>query len=553
MSAVSPNLLDKASIITTPTAYETGKLLNIKPLQTLGAELVQNGDFATDSDWSLGTGWSIVNGKLISDGSNTSFSNAQQSNATVVGNKYQLTLTVEAISGAVEFKGSNVYTRIDTLGVGTHNFVFVADAHYFRFLVHSGSTATIDNVSIREVTNQSSDFTFARSTTATRVNEQGLIEDVAANLPRIDYTDGTNNGCLLLEPQSTNIITYSEDFSQWTNTGSETTDTANALISPSGLLNATKLQEANSNFGYHRLTNSITASSNTDYSLSFFAKKGTISYVQLLLLNTSNSSASSKVFDLENGVVGETILYNGTLSDSKIEDFGNGWYRCSIVAQLTTTPNTFRINLANAATGNTTNLGMVQYTGNSNGNIYIWGAQLEELSFPTSYIPTSGSTVTRNADACTEAGNTDLIESSEGVLYAEISALADSLNYRFISISDGTSNNRIYLQYSNASNQIQVSILVGGVQSYGATHNLSSSIVFNKIAVKWKLNDFSLYVNGVEVSTSNSNITFPANTLNKINFTNETATIFDFEGKVKSLAVFKEALTDAQLTALTTQ
>jgi hypothetical protein len=178
--------------------------------------------------------------------------------------------------------------------------------------------------------------------------------------------------------------------------------------------------------------------------------------------------------------------------------------------------------------------------------------QLEEQSYATSYIPTQGATSTRIAETCNNSGSAQDFNSEEGVLYTEIAALADSLNYRFISISDGTNNNRIYLMYSNASNQIEVSMLVGGVQSYSATHNLSSSIAYNKIALKWKLNDFSLYVNGVEVSTNNSNITFSANTLNKINFSNELANIFDFEGKVKSVEVFTKALSDEELQKLTT-
>ena len=61
------NLLQKASIITTPTAYDTGKILSVKPVQYYGPELVTNGDFATDSDWSKETGWSIAVGSLIGD------------------------------------------------------------------------------------------------------------------------------------------------------------------------------------------------------------------------------------------------------------------------------------------------------------------------------------------------------------------------------------------------------------------------------------------------------------------------------------------------------
>ena len=107
--------------------------------------------------WSLGTGWSISDGKLKGDGTNTDFQSAQQNNVTTVGDTYEVTVTVEAVSGQVELKGSAVYKRIDTLGVGTHTFNIVADATYIRFLAHASATITLDNVTIREYAIQPQD------------------------------------------------------------------------------------------------------------------------------------------------------------------------------------------------------------------------------------------------------------------------------------------------------------------------------------------------------------------------------------------------------------
>lgn len=406
--------------------------------------------------------------------------------------------------------------------------------------------------------NGNADFTHSRGSTATRVNKDGLIESVASNVPRLDYplTSGVVGDCpnLLLEPSRTNLITYSEDFTQWTNTGSETTDTANAATSPDGSLNSTKLQEADSSFGYHRLSKSITASSGTDYSLSFFAKKGTKSFVQLLLINTSNSEAASKVFDLQNGTVGETIV-NGsaTLTNSKIEDFGNGWFRCTIVAQLSTTPNTFRINLANAATGNTSSLGMVQYTGDSNGNIFIWGAQLEEASFITSYIPTSGSTVTRSADASKDSGSASLINSEEGVLFAEIAHLNNGDDHRRITLSDGTSSNVVRISFTSTTNKIFAIVFNNGSNQCVLTATGVDITNLNKIAISYKVNEFKLFVNGSQIgSTDTSGTTFSAGTLTELAFDNGGGGNL-FIGKCKQLIVFNETLTDAELTTLTTQ
>ena len=351
-------------------------------------------------------------------------------------------------------------------------------------------------------------FDFSRGSSATVVNKDGLIETVGSGEPRIDYKDDSK-GALLLEPQRTNLATYSEDFSQWYIDGNQSSPTVISELNPDG---SSQVYQINLNSGGN-IYRTISISSSIDYTFSVYIK------------GTGN---------------GKLILSNPQSIPENYVDF-------------TATSEWQRIELTGSSSSTSVRVAIGSWSNSSaNGTIQIYGAQLEQGSYATSYISTQGSAVTRLADTCANGGNEQVINSTEGVLYAEIAALANSGNYRFISISDGTNNNRIYLNYSNASNQIQVSILVGGVQSYGATHNLSSSIAYNKIAVKWKLNDFSLYVNGVEVSTSNSNITFPANTLNKINFSNETATIFDFEGKVKSVEVFTEALSDEELQKLTT-
>ncbi len=450
------------------------------------------------------------------------------------GVKYKLTFDIENTTG------TEAYIWIGNSG-GTTPYI----GTWYQFYSTGSHTAYITMPS-----NQTSLAFYGGQTGGPFYINNISIVEVQGDKPRIDYTDSLTSPSFLLEPQSTNLLTFSEDFSKWANTGSETIDVANALISPSGLLDATKLQEANSNFGYHRLTKSITASSSTDYSLSFFAKKGTISYVQLLLININNSESSSKVFDLENGVIGETVLNGGgTLSDSKIEDFGNGWYRCSIVAQLSTPPNTFRINLANAATGNTTNLGMVQYAGSGNGNIYIWGAQLEQLSYSTSYIPTAGTTVTRAQETCTGAGNVSTFNSTEGVLYTEIAALADDGTTRYVSVSDGGNQNAIAIRFSDVNNQILAYTRIGGVFNAVLLTSSYSTVNFNKIAYRYKSGDSALFINGTKISLSTSTQTLPSNTLNTLGFND--GLYAPMKGKVKSVCVFNEALTDDELQQLT--
>jgi len=232
------NLLSKASIVLTPTAYSVGTLHSVKPLQTLGSELVTNGDFATDSDWTKGTGWTISGGTANFDG----FSNQSLSQDGIVANskKYKLTYTISNyVQGGINwrFGTSSNLTPVRSAN-GTYVEFITSTGSDFRGISSGASEFSIDNVSVKEATD--ADFDFSRPTTGSatgigsRENSSGNIESVAANLPRIDYLGGT--GHILLEPQSTNLLTYSEDFSQSDWNKSNTSIQINTTTSPSGNL-----------------------------------------------------------------------------------------------------------------------------------------------------------------------------------------------------------------------------------------------------------------------------------------------------------------------------
>ena len=389
-------------------------------------------------------------------------------------------------------------------------------------------------------------FTFDRASSATRVNKDGLIETVGADQPRIDYLNDSN-GALKLEPSRTNLVTYSEDFSQSDWTKGNSSIESDTLISPSGILNGSTLTDNAANT-IHRLRDSLSLSASTDYGLSIFAKKGTLSNIQLALINTANSNTASRVFDLENGALGESITVGGTLQDSKITDYGNGWYRCEITAQLGSTPNTYQITLAPQSSGNSTTGNQVTYDGDGNGNVYLWGAQLEEGSYSTSYIPTQGSAVTRLADVCKNSGNDQVINSTEGVLYAEISALANDLTERRITISDGTTSNRVAIEYTLSSNQIKGRVVSSSTTSANMNFTASSIVDFSKIAISYKQNEFNLWINGTKVATDTSG-SVPIG-LNELAFDNGAGND-KFNGNVKDVRVYNTALTDQELAALT--
>jgi len=188
------------------------------------------------------------------------------------------------------------------------------------------------------------------------------------------------------------------------------------------------------------------------------------------------------------------------------------------------------------------------YQGDGNSGLYLWGIQAEAGSYPTSYIPTSGSTVEREADVANGAGNAQVFNDSEGVLFANIAALANDLTYRVFGLSDGSTSNRIIFYYNPNSNNIELFISSGGASQTTLSLTLSDIKLFQKVAVKYKSNDIGLWINGFEVGTDTS-ATMPSG-LNELTFDN-SAGIQNFYGKAKEIGVYDAVLTDAELEALT--
>jgi len=384
------------------------------------------------------------------------------------------------------------------------------------------------------------DFDFTRGTAATRVNSQGTIEDITdTNLPRIDYLGGT--GHILLQPQSTQLLTYSEDFSQvfWDKTNA--TVSTSTITDPAGGQNSFKLVPDSGTGGNRSLGRNFTSLSGL-HTQTVFAKKGEYNYI---MIRTRNSPQTGVMFDLENGTF-NVNLTSAAFDSAKIEDYGNGWFRCSMTldpSQMTVSGK-WSTSFSVGITGSETN----SFNGDGTSGIYIYGAQLEQQSYATSYIPTSGSTSTRNADVCNNAGSSDLINSTEGVLYAEISSLANDGTSRRISLSSGSDANRVSLEIDETSNRIKVFMNGGSISAAIITFDASDLTQFNKIAIKYKSGDVSLFLNGTEVATSTST-NMPVG-LDRLNFDGGNGNN-DYFGKVKSVAVFKEALTDSELTCLT--
>ena len=229
----------------------------------------------------------------------------------------------------------------------------------------------------------------------------------------------------------TNLVTYSEDFSNAYFQKIRSTISTDQIVSPDGILSGDKFIE-DSALGTKLLwTQDEVISIGDKITWSVFAKKGEREWIMLRDTQAGNFTV---FFDLENGVIGTS----SGVDSSKIEDYGSGWYRCSITYTSTTTTARGRLYLADANSGES-------YQGNGTSGLYIWGAQLEEGSYPTSYIPTSGSTVTRVQETYEKTGISSLINSEEGVLFAELAAIADDGTNRYISINNGGTLDYLFL------------------------------------------------------------------------------------------------------------
>ena len=343
---------------------------------------------------------------------------------------------------------------------------------------------------------------FTRASTATRVNKQGLIEVVKSNVPRIDYTD-TSDGVLLLEKAATNLETKSNEFSTW-QINSNITRTANYIVSPDGTLNGTRLQfTAN---GFSSNTPQILAT----YTMSCYAKR--------------NDSGTQNVGFFTNG--------SGVVNSAW--EITTEWKRFSYTFPAL-------------------NGSYMGIAGVSGADISVYGFQIEGLSsYASSYIPTQGSAVTRVAETASGAGNSEVFNDSEGVLFADIlpSTFTDVAPnyYKTITVSDNTTSNRVFVGVTSTS-KLSIGLAIGGTNSFFPETPIAEINV--KVALKYTTNSITAYLNGFKPQTPISgSFNFASGALKSLNL-NDAAGGYPFYGKTKELGYYDTALTDLELETLT--
>ena len=500
-------------------------------------------------------------------------------------------------------------------------------------------------------------FTTSRASTATRVNKAGLLETVASGIPRVDYL-GNTKGAYLLEPQSTNLIARSEDFSNsyWTKSGASIqgdvstagsdvlsgfnftnwsaiggasivdSDTFNStssggirkdglitsgktyLITIAGTTEATSFTVRNYGLGitYKTITSGafnetfyieaedagfylrnngayttnvttlsvkevsgfsspsadtplgafklvedtstarheilVSSSNSGDLSLSVFAKKGERSVIQF-----SNAQDPSLFcnFDLDLGVVGSSL----NITSSNIIDIGNGWYRCNVSYNASLSINSSRISIVTSATSVRTE----SYTGDGTSGVYIFGAQVEQKSYATSYIPTAGSAITRLADTASQTLPDGVIGQTEGTVFLDTVINTDVNGLTRISLSqDVSTSNWIFFSAPEVSGGLvrtRIIIYNGGnlqVNLYGGV--LTSGR--HKFALAYKENDVVLYVDGVLDLSDNSALIPSTNKISLIG-SSPASDNADRFNKHSDFKLYNTRLSNSELQALT--
>jgi len=341
----------------------------------------------------------------------------------------------------------------------------------------------------------SADFTVTRASVATEIDVNGLVSEVAANVPRFEYGVGVTCQSLLLEPQGINNAVYSEDFTNANWAATDLTVTSNSAVAPDG-----------------------------------------------------NTTADTITADVAGGQF--QFAYAGTIGETYTTSFwvkrktGVGAIRIrgvdNISTNVTVTNEWTRVSITNTASATTIRIGLK--LSNAGDEVYLWGAQSEVGSLPSSYIRnlTTGTT-TRLADTLSKTELSGYINSNEGTLLMDVILLEGETAKQF-SITNGTTNNYLALDFGG--DAIGYIVRSGNVAQASIT--TSGTTLINKIAVTWKLNEFKFFLNGVKIGEDLSGST-PIG-LSVIDFD----LFVNMYGKFKTLKVYKTALTDTELIALTT-
>jgi len=340
-------------------------------------------------------------------------------------------------------------------------------------------------------------ITFTRGSTATYTDESGIIRTAAQDEARFDHDGDGNSLGLLIEESRTNLVTYSEDYSQSSWTLDDCTIQSTSVLTPDGQT-ALLLRES-ATTQTHNIRQSPSTSTGTTYTASVFLKKYTRQYAWIGYVFNSAAGTVAQI-DLNTGqiVYSAKIYATDSIQSTSVIPYPNGWYKVTITFTNGLVSPNISVGTADSlwtsgnADGN-------QFLGDTNEGLYIWGAQLEAGSFPTSYIPTSGSTVTRSADVTSMTGTnfSSWYNQSEGtVFYQGIMPYANVSGYPSIyriGVS-GQNSNEIDLLRNPGGKRLNINVHSGGSTVYAVDVNPLPDNY--KVAVGYETDNFNAASSG---------------------------------------------------------
>lgn len=405
-------------------------------------------------------------------------------------------------------------------------------------------------------------ITFSRTSNATYVDSSGIIRVATANIPRFDHNPNTLESLgILIEASRTNRALYSA------NTLNSVWFKNNAIVNssiyttaPDGSNNAFKIINSKQVTGEKsvRITQSnISITANTVYTLSCYVKPQEMSVLALRFVGANTSGQFRAWFDLTNKTV-NTPTTNGTATyiSAKIEESGNGWFRCSITGIPDTTSTSGIIQIYNSRSRSTVLLSDAEF--NDRFGLYVWGIQLEQNNEVSSYIPTTSAIVTRAFESVFANAITSepWFNPNEGTIFYEVpkqSLFAANTNYPVYSFDDGVNYNNsigsfIALNSSGNTYSEVAFIRANSTAVVYSTRNVNVANTNVKMAMSYKQNYFSSSVNGsnnIIVTTGDVPV------VTKLNIGFFSSTIPRNKIHIKTLAYYPKQLTDLEVKALT--
>jgi hypothetical protein len=399
-------------------------------------------------------------------------------------------------------------------------------------------------------------ITFTRSSGGSYVGADGLIKYAGVNEARFDHDPVTGESLgLLVEEARTNLLTRSEKFDIWNKF--DVSVLLNSGSSPDGNFNAIQIIEDATTSTHYVVRTTGTITSGLPYTASCFAKStnpnrffSLIFEGAALLFEGVNPRAS---FDLTSGKI-NTIT---AATSAKIENYGNGWYRCSVTATPSATGSSaIQLRLQTNVTANSM---IGSYTGDGVSGLYLWGAQVEQGAFPTSYIPTLGSTRTRAADNASITGKNFsewYRQDSEGTIYVNCKVNSrEYSNQTPLRIHYGVNLRGIGPNLDTRASTSYPATFV--TRTDGGASFVSSNTFYTiqdniKLAGTYGKNEIAAAFNGLVRSSPQSFVFIPMTRMDIGARIPVSGSLFFYNGTIRRIVYFPKRLPNSQLISLTT-